>query len=165
VNNKRPKETDIVQNSNSTQRAKIVIQEGKTAMKANKEIINMEEKNSPICRQNRDSFDKMRDEVKIATEDASHNIFKKIDEAWPFPIVLRKDIAKFSCGLVTAKTLGTLDYTGKGIRYTLINGKVAYEKQDVLAWLSSKTNNKKSKKETGGAPRRGENDILLQNKK
>jgi flavoprotein len=102
-------------------------------------------------------------DINTTIDDTAREILQKIDEAWPSPIVLRKDIAKFSCGLVTVKTMGSLDYIGKGIRYTLINGKVAYAKQDVLDWLISKTNNKKTKEKIRGAPRRGKNDILLQN--
>jgi hypothetical protein len=103
-------------------------------------------------------------DINITTiDDTAREILKKIDEAWPSPIVLRKDIAKFSCGLVTTKTLGTLDYTGKGINYTLINGKVAYDKQNVIQWLAARIGKQKPQEETRGAPRRGENDILLQN--
>jgi hypothetical protein len=95
-------------------------------------------------------------------DDTAREILKKIDEAWPDPIVLRKDIAKFSCGLVTTKAMGTMDADGRGIPYSRINGKVAYEKQNVIRWLATKIKKHEPSKETRVVPRRGKNDILLQ---
>ncbi|GHU19165.1 hypothetical protein FACS189472_08550 [Alphaproteobacteria bacterium] len=92
----------------------------------------------------------------------AREILAKIDEAWPDPIVLRKDIAKFSCGLVTTKTMGTLDCEGHGIPNILINGKIAYTKKDVINWLASRISKQESAKKIRGAPRRGKNDVLLQ---
>jgi predicted RNA binding protein with dsRBD fold (UPF0201 family) len=94
-------------------------------------------------------------------DDTAREILQKIDEAWPPPIVLRKDIAKFSCGLVTEKTIAVLDRCERGITYTKINGKVAYNKKDIIRWLASRTEQQEQPKETRGAPRRGKNDILL----
>jgi hypothetical protein len=99
-------------------------------------------------------------DINTTIDDTAREILKKIDEAWPSPIVLRKDIGKFSCGLVTTKAIATLDCEGRGIPYTLINGKVAYEKQNVIRWLTTRIA-KKPQEETRGAPRRGKNDILL----
>jgi hypothetical protein len=95
-------------------------------------------------------------------DNAAREILQKIDEAWPSPIVLRKDIAKFSCGLVTIKALAAFDCRGIGIAYSKINGKVTYSKQDVIKWLSSRIKNQEQPEKTRGAPRRGKNDILLQ---
>ncbi|MDR1334076.1 MAG: hypothetical protein LBJ71_02550 [Holosporaceae bacterium] len=76
------------------------------------------------------------EEIKIG--DTAREILQKIDEAWPSPIVLRKDITKFSCGLVTTKTMASMDCEKRGIPNTKINGKVAYNKKDIIQWLASK---------------------------
>jgi hypothetical protein len=99
-------------------------------------------------------------DINTAVNDTAREILKKIDDAWPSSIVLRKDIAKFSCGLISVKSIATLDCEERGIPYTLINGKVTYEKQNVIKWLVTKIA-KKPQEETRGAPRRGKNDILL----
>lgn len=85
-------------------------------------------------------------------------ILEKIKEAWKSPIVLRKDIAKFSCGLVTTRSLQTLDSRGQGIEESItINGKVAYTTDSALKWLESRVKKQEAKKER----RSHKNDILL----
>jgi hypothetical protein len=92
----------------------------------------------------------------------ANDILKGIDESWPSPIVLRKDVTKFSHGLVTTKTIATMDSIGRGAPSIKINGKVAYNKQDIIQWLASRIEKQEQPKEIRGAPRRGKNDILLQ---
>jgi hypothetical protein len=101
-------------------------------------------------------------DINTTIDDNAREILQKIDEAWPSPIVLRRDIAKFSCGLVTTKAIATFDCEGRGIRHMKINGKVAYDKQNVIQWLATRINKQEQQEETRGAPRRGRNDILLQ---
>jgi hypothetical protein len=73
------------------------------------------------------------------TDDTASEILKKIDEAWPSPIVLRKDIAKFSCGIISIKTLEKLDSLGKGIPNSIkINCRVVYTKKDALIWINGR---------------------------
>jgi hypothetical protein len=51
-------------------------------------------------------------DVNTTINDTAREILKKIDEAWPSPIVLRKDIDKFSCGLTTHRTMEVADQRG-----------------------------------------------------
>jgi hypothetical protein len=99
------------------------------------------------------------EEIKI--DDTAREILQKIDEAWPSPIVLRKNIGKFSCGLVTEKTIAVLDGRGRGMIYTKINGKVAYTKQNVIDWLTSKICDEQKSQGNTKSKRRSKNDILL----
>lgn len=93
--------------------------------------------------------------------DTAREILRKIDEAWSPPIVLRKDIEKFSCGLITVKTMATLDSRGNGARNIRINGKITYNKKALISWLASRIHKRESSEEKKGAPRRGKNDVLL----
>jgi hypothetical protein len=78
-------------------------------------------------------------DINTTIDDNAHEILQKIDEAWPSPIVLRKDIGKFSCGLVTHRSMETADQRGWGISGRIsINGKVAYKKESALKWLGSR---------------------------
>ncbi|GHT99239.1 hypothetical protein FACS1894126_5360 [Alphaproteobacteria bacterium] len=68
-----------------------------------------------------------------------NDILSKIKDAWDSPIVLRKDIAKFSFGLVTARSMQVLDCRGQGIEESItINGKVAYPLDSAIEWLESR---------------------------
>jgi hypothetical protein len=72
-------------------------------------------------------------------DDTAREILQKIDEAWPSPLVRRIDIDKFSCGLISIKTLEKLDSLCKGIPNSIkINGKVVYTKKDALAWIKGR---------------------------
>ncbi|GHU15473.1 hypothetical protein FACS189449_13090 [Alphaproteobacteria bacterium] len=87
-----------------------------------------------------------------------NDILSKIKGAWDSPIVLRKDIAKFSFGLVTVRTMQTLDSRGDGIKNSItINGKVAYTLDAAIEWLESRIKKQEIKKER----RVHKNDILL----
>jgi hypothetical protein len=101
-------------------------------------------------------------DTNTTTEDTAREILKKIDEAWPSPIVLRKDIAKFSCGLTTHRAMEVADQKGQGIQNRLIiNGKVAYTKESALKWIESRIKPTQAEEKKRGAPRSNKNDILL----
>jgi hypothetical protein len=71
--------------------------------------------------------------------DTAHEILEKIDAAWPYPLVRRIDMAKFSCGLISIKTLEKSDSLGKGIPNSIkINGKIVYTKIDALVWIKGR---------------------------
>ena len=85
-------------------------------------------------------------------------ILLKIKDAWKAPIVLRKDIAKFSFGLVTVRSMQVFDSRGQGIRESItINGKVAYTVDDAIKWLESRIKKQEEKKRK----RSHKNDIFL----
>jgi hypothetical protein len=97
-------------------------------------------------------------DINTTIDDTAREILQKIDEAWPSPIVLRKDIAKFSCGLISIKTLGKEDCLGKGIPNSVkINGRVVYTKKDALMWIKGRI----QKQETKARKINSKNKILL----
>jgi hypothetical protein len=104
----------------------------------------------------------MTNKTDTTIDDTAREILKKIDETWPSPIVLRKDIAKFSCGLTTHRTMEVADQRGHGIPNRLIiNGKVAYMKESALKWLESRIKPAQAEERKKGAPRSHKNDIFL----
>jgi hypothetical protein len=106
---------------------------------------------------------KQNELAKYSVEEAAADILLKIKEAWNSPIVLRKDIAKFSQGLVTVKSMGTLDDRGRGIQSAIkINGKIAYTKDSVIEWLASRIARHAEKPERRGGKRKCKNDALLE---
>jgi hypothetical protein len=101
-------------------------------------------------------------DINTTIDNAAREILQKIDEAWPLPIVLRKDIAKFSCGLATRRSVETADQRGYGIpNKMIINGKTAYTKEAALKWLGNRIKLDPTEEEKNGNPRSHKNDILL----
>jgi hypothetical protein len=98
--------------------------------------------------------------------DAAHEILDRIDKAWSSPIVLRKDIEKFSCGLTTHRSMEVADQKGLGISNRIqINGKVAYTKENALKWFYGKIKSPQTEGEKKRAHRPHKNDILLEARK
>jgi hypothetical protein len=101
-------------------------------------------------------------DIKTTIDDAASEILQKINEAWPSPIVLRKDIAKFSCGLATRRSVETADQRGYGIpNKMIINGKTAYTKEAAIKWLGDRIKPDPTEEKKNGATRSHKNDILL----
>jgi hypothetical protein len=101
-------------------------------------------------------------DINTTLDDTARDILKKIDEAWPSPIVLRRDIAKFSCGLVTHRSMETADQRGWGISGRIsINGKVAYKKESALKWLESRIKQPSADDDKQETRKSHKNDILL----
>jgi hypothetical protein len=101
-------------------------------------------------------------DINTTIDNATSEILQKIDDAWPSPIVLRKDIAKFSCGLATRRSVETADQRGYGIpNKMIINGKTAYTKEAVLKWLENRTKPDPTEEKKNGDYRSHKNDILL----
>ena len=68
----------------------------------------------------------------------------KLAEEWKSPFVARSEMEKFSKGLYKSRSMNTLDAAGKGIKRKIRrNAKVAYLKEDVVAWLKERTKNGK----------------------
>ncbi len=58
--------------------------------------------------------------------------------AWP-EIIARADIAKYTGGLYTPKTMATYDYRGCGVPNShKIGSKVVYNKEDLIKWLAAR---------------------------
>lgn len=51
------------------------------------------------------------------------------------PFFARKDVEKFTQGIITRKQLEMLDYRGTGPTCSKIRTRVYYKKEDFIAWL------------------------------
>ena len=69
---------------------------------------------------------------------------EKLKEKWPSPFVKRKDIEKFSFGIINRATIASADSRGNGIENRFYIGrKVAYPIESVLKWLKEKVETSK----------------------
>jgi hypothetical protein len=67
------------------------------------------------------------------------NILDKLRENWPSPSVKRKDIGKFSCGIINKNTIASLDSVGNGIKNRFrIGHEIAYSVESVIEWLKTR---------------------------
>lgn len=64
---------------------------------------------------------------------------EKIAADWPSPFVARSEIEKFTKGLYKARSMNTLDGSGKGIKRKIkVGSKVSYLKQDIIDWIKER---------------------------
>lgn len=64
--------------------------------------------------------------------------FGKLGNSWPSPIVSRTEIAKFSGGLLSPRTLANLDSLGKGPPRGKCGRKVFYPIDTLVSWLQAR---------------------------
>lgn len=66
----------------------------------------------------------------------SNDLATQLEEAWPSPVVFRRDVETASAGAISRKYLANLDSKGQGPEgKSLINGKAAYPKTNFFNWL------------------------------
>lgn len=64
---------------------------------------------------------------------------KILEEKWPSPIVARKEIAKFSGGLLSPKYLANLDSAGRGPSNRVKVGRmIVYPVGSQIQWLENR---------------------------
>lgn len=64
------------------------------------------------------------------------DVFDKLEQNWGCPVVARSQIARFSGGLLTPKTLANLDSLGKGPEGRLVVGRrVGYDVHTLVEWM------------------------------
>ena len=70
----------------------------------------------------------------------SDKVLESLGTRWPSEIVARKEIGKFTGGILSARTLANMDSRGDGIpeRFLLAN-QVAYPVSAVIAWLKERS--------------------------
>lgn len=69
-------------------------------------------------------------------EERIREVVKKMADKWPSGIVARKDIDKFTGGLISPKTMLNIDGKGEGPKERISNGnRVAYEMSVLCDWL------------------------------
>jgi hypothetical protein len=67
-------------------------------------------------------------------------IFQTMASEWPGPFILRRDVPTATHGAISRKHLANLDSAGTGPSSKfLLNGRIAYEKQDFFRWLAART--------------------------
>jgi hypothetical protein len=64
--------------------------------------------------------------------------FKRLAEAWGAPLVARKDVAKFSGGLLHPRTMANLDSLGSGPGKILIGRRAFYDTWSLVSWLENR---------------------------
>lgn len=65
--------------------------------------------------------------------------FGKLARNWPSPIVSRTEIAKFSGGLLTPRTLANLDSLNEGPPRGRCGRKVFYPTDELVIWLQARS--------------------------
>ena len=67
-------------------------------------------------------------------------VLDSLADRWPSEIVARKEIGKFTGGVLSSRTLANMDSKGTGIpeRFLLAN-QVAYPVSAVIAWLKERS--------------------------
>lgn len=65
--------------------------------------------------------------------------FQKLARNWPSPIVSRTEIAKFSGGLLTPRTLANLDSLNEGPPRGRCGRKVFYPVDELVKWLAARS--------------------------
>ena len=70
---------------------------------------------------------------------SDQNIFQKLKENWPSPIVARHEVAKFSGGLLNPRSMANLDSLKRGCPGKITIGRrVAYSVDDLIKWMEGR---------------------------
>jgi hypothetical protein len=65
--------------------------------------------------------------------------FDELAKAWPSPLVARREVERFSGGLLKARTMANLDSQGKGPERVRSGGRTAYPARALAAWLRDRS--------------------------
>ena len=65
--------------------------------------------------------------------------FKALAEAWEYPIVLHRDIERFTAGAMSRARLSSHYQAGRGPKSFRIGNKLASNKEEMARWLESYT--------------------------
>lgn len=71
------------------------------------------------------------------------DIFDELGESWPSPIVARKEVGRFSGGILNPRTQANLDSLGLGVPGKFYVGprQVAYPVKELVKWLRERSKN------------------------
>jgi cobalamin biosynthesis protein CobD/CbiB len=70
----------------------------------------------------------------------TETVFETLASEWPSPFIYRRDVPTATHGAISRKYLANLDSAGTGPSSKfLLNGRIAYEKQDFFNWLAART--------------------------
>ncbi len=74
------------------------------------------------------------------------DIYDELAAAWPAPIVARREVARFSGGVLNPRTLANLDSAGEGPPKIKWGEKmVAYPTKGLVEWMRSRAGKTKTK--------------------
>lgn len=65
--------------------------------------------------------------------------FEKLRKSWPAPIVARTEIARFTGGLLNARTMANLDSLGEGPPRGRYGRKIFYPVDSLVAWMEARS--------------------------
>jgi len=65
------------------------------------------------------------------------DIYDELAARWPSPVVARKEVGKFSGGILNPRTLANLDSLGKGPdgKFQVGPRKIAYPVNSLIIWM------------------------------
>ncbi len=66
------------------------------------------------------------------------SILKTLADAWHSPLVARKEVDKFSGGLLNPRTMSNLDCNGKGPPRIRLGRCIAYPTVDLIKWMEDR---------------------------
>lgn len=77
------------------------------------------------------------------------DIYDELAARWPAPIIARREVFRFSGGILNPRTLANLDAAGLGPRGKFTAGprQVAYVVKDLVAWMRERGKNQKGEME------------------
>ena len=74
------------------------------------------------------------------------DIYEQLADSWPAPIVARREVARFSGGVLNPRSMANLDYLGEGPpRLKLGEKMVAYPTKELVAWMRGRAEKTKTK--------------------
>lgn len=77
------------------------------------------------------------------------DIFDRMVESWPAPVVARSEVARFSGGLLHPRTLANADSLGTGPERITFGRKVAYPTRSLADWMRSRDKSNPNHRQEG----------------
>lgn len=65
-------------------------------------------------------------------------LYKRLIDSWPAPIVARSQVGNFSGGLLHPRGMSNRDCAGGGPRKMTIGGRVCYDRNELAEWIADR---------------------------
>lgn len=73
------------------------------------------------------------------------DIYDKLEAAWPAPIVARREVTRFSGGVLNPRSMANLDSLGEGPPKLKLGEKmVAYPTKELVEWMRNRATKNKT---------------------
>jgi len=66
------------------------------------------------------------------------DVWDELEKSWPSPLVARKEISRFSGGILHPRTLANLDCRELGPPRIKIGKSVGYPKKELVQWMKNR---------------------------